>query len=53
MLVEGELVTYKDIQGEIVFACESSVSISINESNNVRIVVSNWDFDKIICLNQK
>ena len=53
MLVEGELVTYKDIQGVIAFVCETSVSISINESNNVRIVVLHSDFDKIICLNQK
>jgi hypothetical protein len=53
MLVEGEPVIYKDIQGTIAFICETCVSISINGSNDVRIVVGCYDFDEIIRLNEK
>jgi hypothetical protein len=53
MLVEGEPVIYKGIQGTIAFICETSVSISISGSNDVRIVVGHSDFDNIIRLNEK
>jgi hypothetical protein len=53
MLVEGESVIYKDIQGTIAFICETCVSINIDGPNDVRVVVGHYDFDKIIRLNEK
>lgn len=57
MLVEGESVTYKGIEGVVAFVCEKSVSILIakgnHRSHDVKIVVYQSNFDDIICLDEK
>ncbi len=47
----GDVVSYKDLTGSVVFTCDLSLSILIGDvepyPNQTRIVVYNYDFDKV------
>tara|TARA_B100000925_G_scaffold271446_1_gene234643 strand:+ start:562 stop:837 length:276 start_codon:yes stop_codon:yes gene_type:complete len=51
MFEEGDIVTYKDITGKVVFACELSISILVGDEepypNQTRIVVYSYEWDKV------
>ncbi len=59
MFKEGDIVSYLDITGEVVFACDISISILIGDekprARQIRVVVYNYDWDKVnkICDNSK
>lgn len=51
MFKEGDIVTYKNDTGKVVFACELSISILIGDAEpypaQTRIVVYSYDWDKV------
>jgi|TARA_Y100000289_G_scaffold20310_1_gene19569 hypothetical protein len=51
MFNEGDIVTYKELTGKIVFSCELSISILIGDEfpkqTQTRIVVYNYEWDKV------
>jgi len=51
MFEEGDIVTYKDITGKVVFACELSISILIGDVEpypaQTRVVVYNYEWDNV------
>ncbi len=55
----GDIVSYHDITGEVVFACDISISILIGDekpsARQIRVVVYNYDWDKVfkICASSK
>ena len=51
MFKEGDIVTYKELTGKVIFSCELSISILIVDEfpkqTQTRIVVYNYEWDKV------
>jgi hypothetical protein len=52
IFTEGTSVIYKDIVGVIAFTSEEYISILVNKgkhrSQDVKVIVNNYDFNKVI-----
>lgn len=57
MFIEGEYVTYKQLEGIIAFVSEKSISILVSRgthrSQDVRVVVYQSDFKNVFRQNSK
>lgn len=57
MFVEGDLVTYKDLNGVVAFVCDYSISILIKKGEHkvqdVKVVVYRHDFNQVYYLDEK
>lgn len=57
MFVEGDLVTYKSLNGIVAFVCEQSISILVKKGEHkvqdVKVVVYRSDFDEVFYWNEK
>jgi len=51
MFEVGDIVTYKDLTGKVIFSCEYSISILIGgelpKQTQTRVVVYNHDWDQV------
>jgi len=51
MFKVGDIVTYKNDTGKVIFTCDLSLSILIGDEfpkpNQTRVVVYNYDWDKV------
>jgi len=51
VLKEGDIVSYKDVTGKIIFLCELSLSILVGDEfprrHQCRVVVYSYEWDKV------